>query len=133
MWVFVLVPILALLWTREYFLAAAIASLWILGKLNHILSTGDTTKMTDKKRASVKKKKKGEYEKNVLWAMGLSILSVFGLGLLGYIGLYMGINSLKEINRTKKLGENQAKVAIVLGAIFGPIKSVVGLLVQAGH
>ena len=89
--------------------------------------------MTDKKRASVKKKKKGEYEKNVLWAMGLSILSVFGLGLLGYIGLYMGINSLKEINRTKKLGENQAKVAIVLGAIFGPIKSVVGLLVQAGH
>lgn len=73
-----------------------------------------------------------KYKNQVLAALILSLLSVFGLGLFGYIGLVIGWQTNRKIekgNKYKKL----AIVAIILGAIFGPIKSVIGLLARAGY
>ncbi len=68
------------------------------------------------------------------WAFWTSLIGVFGFGLLSWIGLVMGIAAINEMkSKYPSMGQSYVKWAIGLGLIFGPIKSVLQILVNNGY
>ena len=84
---------------------------------------------TKKEKIDVKK----DYDKIAVLGLILSVLSIFGLGLFGYLGFFMGIFSLKQIKYTGKNGRKLATIAIIIGLIWGPAKSLIIILIKAGY
>lgn len=72
------------------------------------------------------------YYNLAIWSFVLSIISIF-LGLLGWIGLFMGINALVKLPSANKKGRTYAIIAIVICSVFGPIKSLLGVLARSGY
>ncbi len=80
-----------------------------------------------------KKDAKVKYNVYSIVGMVLSCLSIFGLGLLGYIGIVLGIVAITQIKHTKERGHGLAWAAIIIGAIWGPILGIINLLSRAGY
>lgn len=73
------------------------------------------------------------YYNLAIWSFVLSIISILGIGILGWIGLFMGINALVKLPSANKKGRTYAIIAIVICSVFGPIKSLLGVLARSGY
>lgn len=68
-----------------------------------------------------------------LWGFILSLLSIFGIGLAGLIGLVLGIVALVDIKHTKQEGKGLAIAAIVIGFIWSIGIGILRGLVERGY
>lgn len=71
-----------------------------------------------------------EYSKVAIGGLVLSIISIFGLGLAGLIGLILGIVALVQIKHTGEKGKGIAIAAIIIGFIWS---FVIGIGRQLGY
>lgn len=74
-----------------------------------------------------------EYNWSAVIGLGLSIISIFGVGLAGIAGFILGINALTQIKRSHEKGRGLAIAAIIVGFIWGFVYSIVRQLVEAGY
>jgi len=52
---------------------------------------------------------------------------------LGYLDLILGLVSLKQIKITGEKGKNYTIGAILIGIIWGPLKSLLHILIDLGY
>ncbi len=62
----------------------------------------------------------------------LSLLSIFGIGLAGIIGMILGIVALTQIKYTNEKGKGLAVAAMIIGFIWGLGVGILRRLVEAG-
>lgn len=60
-----------------------------------------------------------EQNKKALWGLILSIISIFGVGLAGIVGMVLGLLALTEIKHMGQSGRGMAISAIIIGFIWG--------------
>lgn len=74
------------------------------------------------------------YYNTAIVTLIISIIPVFtGLGLLAYIALGMGLYFFKKIAKESKGGKWIVIAAIILGIIYGPVMSLLRLLINLGY
>lgn len=71
--------------------------------------------------------------KNAVIGFVLSIISIFGIGLAGIVGMILGIVALTQIKYTQEKGRGWAIAAIVIGFIWGIGIGILRSLVAAGY
>ncbi len=71
--------------------------------------------------------------KNAIIGFVLSIISIFGVGLAGIIGMIFGIVAITQIKHTHEKGKGLAIAAIVIGLIWGFGIGILRRLVETGY
>jgi len=71
--------------------------------------------------------------KNAIIGFVLSIISIFGVGLAGIIGMIFGIVAITQIKHTHEKGKGWAIAAIVIGLIWGFGVGILRRLVEMGY
>lgn len=77
------------------------------------------------------KETKNKYNIYSIIGFVLSLLSIIGIGLLGYIGIFLGTIAITQIKHTREKGYGLAWATIIIGAIWGPILGIINLLGRA--
>lgn len=71
--------------------------------------------------------------KNAIIGFVLSVISIFGVGLAGIIGMIFGIVAVTQIKHTHEKGKGWAIAAIVIGLIWGFGIGILRRLVEMGY
>ncbi|PIZ62214.1 hypothetical protein COY16_05020 [Candidatus Roizmanbacteria bacterium CG_4_10_14_0_2_um_filter_39_13] len=79
------------------------------------------------------KKSSQKNNKNAITGFMISIISIFGIGLAGIIGMIFGIIALTQIKYTQEKGKGWAIAAIIIGFIWGIGLSIIRILIEMGY